>query len=101
MKERFNTLINGLNFGILAPLIGCGLIYLGRFSSIAFDEYLDFISRAEILPKIIGLSALSNLLLFFIFLWLKMDKAGRGVVISTLLYGGLMVILLVINWFNL
>ena len=87
-------MITGIAAGIMGPVLGVYLFYLLQFSgSASFDQYIDHIATLRIMPKILVVSLLVNLLFFFIFIWLKIDRAARGVITATMFYGALIVVL--------
>jgi uncharacterized BrkB/YihY/UPF0761 family membrane protein len=86
MKAKYNDIRLGVVLGLLAPVLGLLVIYLAAFRNMALMEYLEFLSESKKLSSIISLSAIPNLLLFFIFIWLNYLYSARGVLASTLLY---------------
>ena len=83
-------LIKGVVIGIISPII------LFVFVTVCYhDEYdlISLIKNKEKLPKIISLSLLINLALFFVKLKFNKDKQSRGILLSTFLYGVVIVIL--------
>ena len=102
MKEKFNSLFIGLNWGAIAPLLGYMLLYLLDITlsgDITFDQFMDRNSSMDKLPKIMSISVfISNLPLFFAALRLKMDKAARGVLGATMFYGLIIIILVIVHW---
>ena len=85
-------LIKGILLGIIAPMI------LFIFVTVFYFEYnlMSFIKNQvnDInLPKIISLSLLINLALFFLKLKFNKDEQSRGILVSTFLYGVVIVIL--------
>ena len=79
----------GLILGIIAPVIGFWLYYWTQFS----DRYrpagfVRFITSVKLLSPIISLSLIANLLLFFIFIWLRWDRSSKGVLMATFAYAG-------------
>ena len=87
-----SDLIKGLLLGIIAPII------LFVFITVFYLEYdlMSFIKNKvnDInLPKIISLSLLINLVLFFVKLKFNKDEQSRGILFSTFLYGFVIVIL--------
>ena len=85
-------LIKGILLGIISPMI------LFVFVTVFYFEYdlMSFINNKvnEInLPKIISLSLLINLALFFMKLKFNKDEQSRGILLSTFLYGVVIVIL--------
>lgn len=83
----------GLISGLIVPCLFIFLIYLGKFNQSAFKDFIDATIKEGVAAPIIALSLMGNLGLFFLFL--RYDKlwAGRGVIISTLIFGMFMVYL--------
>lgn len=103
MKERFDTLFNGLNIGVLAPMLGFYLIFLLDNSLMeskqSLDAFIEFNSGLNKLPKLMALSVfISSLPVFFGFIWLGMGKAAKGVLGATFFYGFVIIILVVAYW---
>ena len=85
-------LIKGILLGIISPMI------LFVFVTVFYFEYdlMSFINNKVNyinLPKIISLSLLINLALFFVKLKFNKDEQSRGILLSTFLYGVVIVIL--------
>lgn len=103
MKDRFDTLFNGLNIGILAPMLGFYLIFLLDNSLMnrqqSLDVFIKFNSGLDKLPKIMALSIfISALPVFFGFIWLEMAHAAKGVLGATFFYGFVIIILVITHW---
>ena len=87
-----SDLVKGVLLGIIAPII------LFVFITVFYLEYdlMSFIKNKvnDInLPKIISLSLLGNLALFFLKLKFNKEEQSRGILFSTFLYGVVIVIL--------
>lgn len=91
--KRFDNLITGLSIGALAPFLAVFAYYITKFSDFGFVAFLQHITKFNLLSPVLSLSLVANLAAFFIFIFLKWDKASRGVLTSTFLYGTLIVIL--------
>lgn len=64
----------------------CGVfIYLEYISNYDFDTTLQLVQQGELYGKVIALSALPNLLVFFVFIKKKQDYRARGVLMATIL----------------
>ena len=85
-KARFDNIIYGLIPGLFAPLIGFLIFYLVKFSHKNFSEYFEYISQHSVISHTISLSVLPNLLIFFIFIWAKLYKSAKGVILATMIY---------------
>lgn len=56
-------------------------------------EFLVQFQQLQMLSKVVSLSTIPNLLLFFLFIWTNRNFSARGVIFSTLLLAFLMLIL--------
>lgn len=83
MKNSCNSIIQGIVFGILGNTLGTILfaLILGRH----FRVWSTLLSAFEmhLLGVFIGLGAIVNLLLFFVFLRNKREEQAKGVLIAT------------------
>ena len=70
----------GFAVGLAATLAGFYL-YLEFVSPFGFDETLNVLKEGELFGKILGLAAIPNLFVFFIFLKKKQDLRARGVML--------------------
>lgn len=91
-KKRFDTLWHGLIPGLLLPVLTLVLSWRLK-SDLGFMEFLEYFQQMKMLSKVVSLSAIPNLLLFFIFIWTNRNFSARGVIFSTLLLAFSMVIL--------
>lgn len=83
----------GLISGLLAPVITFLVIYAVKFgdSEVDISGFISVAIAQGVFSAFIALSLLSNLALFFLFLQRQNDWASRGVVLSTLLFGVLII----------
>lgn len=87
--KKFNTMLYGLIPGILLPVITLLIIWLVSFEG-GFFEFLTQYKRLGMLSKIISLSVIPNLLLFFLFIWTNRTFSARGVIFATLIMAFIM-----------
>lgn len=88
----------GLLLGLVGPLLGLAVVYLARFSSFTFLEFLDnFIHENKLITSIGSMSLLANAVLFTLYVNTNRDKTARGIFIITLVYG---IGILVLKIFN-
>lgn len=92
MIRRWNDIRIGLALGLLAPVLGFLIIWQAGFRGFSLGEYLEFLTSWKKLSSVISLSAIPNLLLFFIFIWLNYLYSARGVLAATLVFAGIVVI---------
>jgi len=75
-----------LLIGFLVALIASAFgffIYVEYILPYEFNEAIKIIKEENLWGKIIGLSALPNILVFFLFIKKKQDYRARGVLIET------------------
>jgi len=72
----------GFIIAIIATVFGFYL-YLEFVSPYSFEETLKILDEEGLYGKILGLAALPNLFVFFIFLKKKQDYRARGVLIAS------------------
>ena len=92
-KDNF---IFGCVLGILAPLAGLLMLKYYKFGMLSFKEVLQFIYTQPghgIMTAGLSVSLMMNALLFTIYVNGKKDLTGKGLFVTTVLYG--IVILLI------
>ena len=71
----------GFFVGLVATAFGF-YIYVEFVSTYSFEETLKIIDEGNLYGKILGLSAVPNLFVFFIFLKKKQELRARGVLLA-------------------
>jgi uncharacterized membrane protein SpoIIM required for sporulation len=102
-KTTFNSFFFGLFTGILVLLVSFYFaLYINKtligYTERSVFEYFQFLAENQpgwtlIIPKLLSLSAIPDLLLFFIFIWTDNLKSARGVIGSAFLLGIVILIL--------
>ncbi|MGB3007761.1 MAG: hypothetical protein WBC06_14695 [Chitinophagaceae bacterium] len=78
----------GLVLGILGPLAGLVAVYLIKFPSLSFKEFLDyFMHDNKVITNVGTLSLLANAILFAIYVHFDKSQTFKGIFIVTLFYG--------------
>ncbi|MBN2699309.1 MAG: hypothetical protein JXR52_10835 [Bacteroidales bacterium] len=90
--SRFDTLLTGLLPGILVPVVTFFVILATRYDR-DFGRLIVEFQQMGILSKIVSLSVIPNLLLFFVFTWLNMNNSAKGVIFATFIVAFVMLIL--------
>ena len=90
--KRFNTLLYGLVPGVVMPILTL-LVFWRVKSDNGLVEFLTDFQHLGMLSKVVSLTAIPNLLLFFLFIWTNRNFSARGVVFATLLLAFVMLIL--------
>ena len=91
-RKRFNSLWSGFIPGLILPLLVLLLIWAVR-SHQDLGTFLKVFQRDGYLAKVLSLSVVPNLLLFYIFIWTRRTFSARGVILATLVVAGIMLVL--------
>lgn len=79
--EMKKEILIGFVIGLLATV--CGFyIYVEFVSPYSFQETLKILKEGSLYGKVLGLAAIPNLFVFFIFLKKKQDLRARGVLLA-------------------
>ena len=93
-KSSWNSQLVGAIVGIVLPVIAFVIFYYWNIESFQnFEGFKKFLGYADILPKVISLAVIPNLLGFFGFIKMDLLRAARGVLLSTIIIGFIMVII--------
>lgn len=76
----------GFLLGLLVPLITFYIYYYIKFNDLVFVEYLKSLHEYRLLFKIMSLSVLADLPLFYLFLQFKYYSGSRGIVMACFLF---------------
>ncbi len=90
--KRFNNLLYGLVPGVLMPMLTLLVFWLVK-SDRGLMEFLSGFQQLGMLSKVVSLTAIPNLLLFFLYIWTDRNFSARGVIFATLLLAFVMLIL--------
>ena len=75
-------IVIGFLIAILATIAGFYL-YVEYVSQYGFEETIKIINEKKLYGKILGIAAIPNLFVFFIFLKKKQDLRAKGVLLAT------------------
>ena len=82
-----NKQILGLIVGLTLPVIFSFLLFEGRYEgNLGFGDFLKSLFQLHSLGKLISLSVLPNLLVFFIAIRTERLLAARGIVLATVIW---------------
>lgn len=82
----------GLAAGLILPMITLSAIWQFRYD-VGLGEFLISLQKIGALSKLISLSVIPNLLLFFVFIWTNRSFSARGVIFATLIVAMIMLLL--------
>jgi len=91
-KNRFNSVATGLVCGIVLPFLTLLTIWAISTGG-SFGNFLVKAQGLGALSKLISLSVIPNLLIFFIFTWLNKPYSSKGVIFATFVIAFVMLIL--------
>ena len=82
----------GLIAGLILPMMTLSIIWQVRYD-VGLGEFLVSLQKIGALSKLISLSVIPNLLLFFLFIWTNKSFSARGVIFATLIVAMIMLVL--------
>lgn len=91
-EKKFNTVLSGLVPALVIPSLTLLGFWIVKSES-TLVEFLVRFQQLQMLSKVVSLSTIPNLLLFFLFIWTNRNFSARGVIFATLLLAFLMLIL--------
>ncbi len=84
---KCNKQIAGFLVGITLPIVFSVLLFHGRYEGdLGFGEFLITMFQLQSLGKLVSVSVLPNLLVFFLAIWTERLLAARGIVFATMIY---------------
>ncbi len=89
MKRNFDHPLIGLACGILAPVLTFYIYYLYNYHFMGLVRFFQYLTMGNIFGPTLSLCVISNLAVFFIFIYTERMKSARGVLLSTFLYAAL------------
>jgi len=91
MKNKLNNIYLGLIAGFLFPLISMLVLRWIKYNRYTLNEYIEFLNQINVLTKVLSLSVLPNLLIFFVFIWTNKLLSARGVLMATIIFTALII----------
>ena len=88
MLQKFDTVIVGLILGLLLPVISLFIYYFFTYESqLSFSEFINYFNTVNLFVAYVSLSCyMTNLPLFFLFIWKQKNEIARGVLFATMMY---------------
>lgn len=97
VKQLDNKIV-GLIAGLLVPVIMAYLIYKLNYSG--HDSFIDLVKglyQLKSLGKLLSVSVVPNLIIFFLSLTMEAEKNARGIMIATIFWAVITGILFLVN----
>ena len=92
-KKKFNHFWAGTTLGLFTPFIIIVGYWLFVYSFLDLYGFFKLHILGKVLSPLISLCVVPNLGLFFIFINTERFKSGRGMILSSILYGLLIIYL--------
>jgi hypothetical protein len=89
----------GLVLGFIAPLLGMIIYYFIAFypHNVGFSEYLGFLKHyKKVLTGVSSISLVANAILFTFYVNARKDQTIKGIFLSTVIYGIVVLLIKVI-----
>ncbi len=90
---KWNSLSIGFAGGVLLPVLTLGIIYLLLYNGKSFSDFIEITWIQRNLSRVLSLSMLPNLGLFFAFIWTNKLKSAQGVLGITILLAFVVIVL--------
>jgi len=93
-KTKFNKMLLGVIAGLILPILAMLGYWLWSFKFLKFyPQFFTFLMTGRVLSAVLSLCLLPNLGLFYLFINREYYKSCRGMILSTLVYGFIIVYL--------
>ncbi|MHB8260531.1 MAG: hypothetical protein ACYDCN_02060 [Bacteroidia bacterium] len=91
---KLNNFVLGIISGLLVPIIFLFIYWLWSFKYMSFiPHFFKFLLIGHVLSAVLSLCLIPNLGLFFLFVNKEYYKTTRGIILSTFIYGFIIVAL--------
>ena len=92
LRKKLDAVWVGAIIGLGAPFLSLYVFSLVKYSHLTFLEFYEKILLAnQIFTPVISLCVITNLLVFFVFIWSNRNYNARGVLLATIVYAGYVV----------
>ncbi len=82
-----DSLLLGIPTGLVGPVVGVLVFYFVNFSTSNFSSFFRMAAEQNLLSPLLSLCAVINLGIFFLFIRINHLHSARGIILSTFLYG--------------
>lgn len=82
-----DSLLLGIPAGLVGPVVGVLVFYFVNFSNSEFGSFFRMAAEQNLLSPLLSLCAVINLGIFFLFIRINHLHSARGIILSTFLYG--------------
>lgn len=82
-----DSILLGIPTGLIGPVIGVLVFYYVNFSTSDFSSFFRMAAQQNLLSPLLSLCAIINLAIFFLFIKINHLHTARGIILSTFVYG--------------
>lgn len=93
MMKKLNNLVTGLIVGVVLPVILYFIFVMPKFSNFEFIDNYYSKMMVKLLPLFLTRCIFPNALLFFLLIWRNQLKIAKGILISTAVLTGVLIII--------
>lgn len=86
MKLKDHILL-GIPAGLIGPVLGVLGFYFYKFNQSPFMDFFSMAAEKNLLSPLLSLCAIINLGIFYLFIQANYLYSARGVILSTFVYG--------------
>ena len=86
MKFNWDNIWLGTILGLAAPAICMVCYWKFEYGYMDMDKFIGFLVLGKIYIKLISLFVVTNLAVFFVFIWKQCNYSARGVLLATFIY---------------
>jgi hypothetical protein len=88
-----DSAVIGFLIGLIGPSIGIMIFYYFNFRTSDLGHFLDISVKEKLLSPLLSLCCVINLGVFYLFIHFDKLLTSRGIILSTFLYGFIIVML--------
>ena len=93
VNRKYNRFWLGAAIAFLLPIIFLVVYWLWSYKMMSLIRFIEFLLSGRVLAPVISLCVVPNLGAFFLFLNREYYRTARGMILSTILYGLLILFL--------
>ena len=84
--NKGDSMFLGVVMGLISPAITFMGYYLINYNYMTFRGFINYLILGKTYSPLISLCVVTNLLVFFIFIWKEDYRTTKGILLSTFIY---------------
>jgi hypothetical protein len=96
-EPKYDSVRLGVALGVVSPLVTLMVYYLIYYRQMHLSSFFEYLNSGNIFIPVLSLCVVTNLLVFFIFIWTKRDKSARGVLTATVIYAAYVAVMKILG----